>query len=87
MDLVVLELARFTLQFFLWMLLGRFALSLLSGGRRTFVTGVFEKGTFPVTWLVRRITPGSVGDRHIPILSVPLLLTLLILLDGGAVRG
>jgi hypothetical protein len=86
MDLLA-ELARFTFQFFLWMLLGRLALALLSGGRRTFVTGVFEKATFPVVWLVRRLTPATVGDRHIPVLSLPVVFTVLILLSNGAVRG
>lgn len=83
----LVDLLRITFQFFLWMLMGRLALALLTGGRRTFVTGVFEKATFPIVWVVRRITPASVGDGHIPVLSLPLVFTVLILLGNGAVRA
>jgi hypothetical protein len=69
-----------TVQFFFWFMLGRIVLALLTGGKRNFFTDLFALATFPVFWLVRRITPASVGDGHIPILSLPLLLTLLILL-------
>jgi hypothetical protein len=73
-------LAKLLAYFFLWMMLGRVALQVVSLGRRTVFTGVFELATWPVWWAVRRITPGSVADHHIAILSLPLLLTILLLL-------
>ncbi len=69
-----------TTQFFLWFMVGRIILALLSGGRRTFFTDLFRVATFPVFWLVRRVTPASVSDSHIPLLSLPLLFALLILI-------
>ena len=77
---IVVEIVNFILAFFLWMLIGRIALSLLSGGRRTFFTELFEKATAPPVYLVRRITPAFVPDVHIPILAIPLLLALRIFL-------
>lgn len=80
MPSLLFEILNYILAFFLWMILGRLALTILSGGRRTFVTGVFEKATAPPIYVVRRITPSFVPDAHIPILSLPLLLALRILL-------
>ena len=70
----------YTIDFFFWMMLGRLALAVISGGRRTFFTDLFRKATAPAFFLVRRITPASVSDFHIPILSLPLLLALRILI-------
>lgn len=78
---LLVEVAQIAVYFFLWMMLGRIALGFLSFGKRTFFTELFEKATMPVFWVVRRITPASVGDRHIPWLSLPLLLALLIMLS------
>jgi hypothetical protein len=84
---ILVEIANFILAFFLWMLLGRIALAILSGGRRTFFTELFEKATAAPIYLVRRITPASVPDVHIPILTIPLLLALRILLVPLAQAG
>jgi hypothetical protein len=77
---LLLQLANFTLSFFFWMMIGRLVLGLLSAGKTTFFTELFRRATYPVFWVVRRITPAFVPDGHIPILSLPLLLTLRILL-------
>jgi hypothetical protein len=91
--LILLEtlylLVRYTIDFFLWFMIGRVVLGLLSGSKRTFFTELFRKATFPVFWVVRKVTPAAVGDQHIPILSIPLLVALAILLRpapsvGGA---
>jgi hypothetical protein len=77
---LLFAIVYYFVEFFFWMLLGRVALAILSGGRRTFVTGIFEKATAPPVFVVRRITPAFVPDVHIPILAIPLLLALRILL-------
>jgi hypothetical protein len=86
----MLEFLRYlgyiTAEFFFWMMLGRLVLALLSGGKTTFFTELFRRGTLPVTWLVRRITPAFVPDFHIPLLSLPLLLALRILLAPPPIR-
>ncbi|MFN8522936.1 MAG: hypothetical protein U0821_07480 [Chloroflexota bacterium] len=76
MPSAVAELLIVTTDFFLWFMVGRVVLALISGGRQTFFTQLFERATFPVWWVVRRVTPRAVGNAHIPILSLPLLLTL-----------
>ncbi len=85
MPFVVATVLLYTIDFFLWMMVGRIALAALSGGRRTFFTDLFRTATAPAFFVVRKITPASVSDFHIPILSLPLLLTLRILL--ASVRG
>lgn len=67
-------------EFLLFFMIGRIVLAFLTGGRKTFFSDLLAKATFPVFWLVRRITPSFVPDIHIPLLSVPLLLALRILL-------
>jgi hypothetical protein len=84
---ILFEIVNYVLAFFLWMLVGRIALAILSGGRRTFFTGVFEKATAPPILVVRRITPSFVPDVHIPVLALPLLLALRILLAPLAQTG
>jgi hypothetical protein len=80
MTTILFEIFNYILAFFLWMLVGRIALAILGGGRRTFFTELFEKATAPAVYVVRRITPSSVPDVHIPILTLPLLLALRILI-------
>jgi hypothetical protein len=72
--------AKVAADFLFWMMLGRIALQLVSLGRRTVISDAFRLATYPAFWAVRRITPSSVGDGHIPFLSLPLLLALVILL-------
>jgi uncharacterized protein YggT (Ycf19 family) len=84
---IVYLVLRYTIEFFLWFMIGRVVLSVLSGGKTTFFTELFRKATFPVFWLVRRITPSSVGDQHIPILSVPLLIAIYIILRPAPPAG
>jgi hypothetical protein len=76
----VTSAAKVVADFLFWMMLGRIALQVLSMGRRTVFTEAFRLATYPAFWAVRRITPSSVGDGHIPFLSLPLLLALVILL-------
>ena len=73
----------YTIDFFLWMMLGRIALAVISGGRQTFFTDLFRKATAPAFFVVRKITPASVSDFHIPLLSLPLLLALRILVASA----
>ena len=83
MQFFVATVLLYTVDFFLWMMLGRIALAVISGGRLTFFTHLFRKATAPVFFVVRTITPASVSDFHIPILSLPLLLALRILVASA----
>jgi hypothetical protein len=69
------------LQVQLWLIIGRYALKLISFGKQTFFTELFRRGTDPWFRLVRRVTPAGVGDGHIPLLGVLLIFNLLLLLS------
>ena len=72
----------YALELFLWFMIGRVVLQAMSGGRQTFFSELLQKITYPPYWAVRRITPASVGDGHIPLLSIPLIFALYILVKG-----
>lgn len=78
MEVIQIALS-YSLQFFLWFMIGRIVLAIISGGRRTFFSDLFRLATFPPEWVVRRLTPSFVGDAHIPLLSIPVLWALYIL--------
>jgi uncharacterized protein YggT (Ycf19 family) len=68
------------LEVLLWLILGRYALKLISFGKATFISDLFRRGTDPWFAVVRRITPARVGDNHIPILGVLLVVNLKLVL-------
>jgi uncharacterized protein YggT (Ycf19 family) len=74
------ELLNYTLAFLFWLIVGRLALALLTGGRQTFISELFRRVTEPWYRLVRRITPGAISDRHIPFLGLLLIVNLRLLL-------
>ena len=78
---LVAHLFNFALATLFWLIVGRFALKVISGGRTTFISEVFRRGTDPWFGLVRRITPGGVSDRHIPILGLLLIVNLRLFLS------
>ena len=80
MATLLAEILNYTLAFLFWVILGRLTLALLTGGRRTFVSELFRRATDPWYWLVRKITPGSISDRHIPFLGLLLIVNLRLLL-------
>lgn len=74
------QLLSVVLEVLLWLILGRYALKAISFGKTTFISDLFRRGTDPWFAVVRRITPAAVGDSHIPILGVLLLVNLKIML-------
>ena len=73
---LVAHLLNFTLSFFFWLIIGRAVLGILTGGRTNFVTELFRRGTEPVFFAVRRVTPAFVPDASIPILSLLIIVVL-----------
>jgi hypothetical protein len=63
----------------MWMILGRVVLSLISGNRISFLTGLFEKITDPVYRITKKIVPFA-KEGWIPFLSVVLIIILRIVL-------
>ena len=76
----VVQLVNYALAFLFWLIVGRYVLDLLVGGRQNFFTDLFHRGTDPVFAVVRRITPGFIDSRHIPWISLALLMVLRVLL-------
>jgi uncharacterized protein YggT (Ycf19 family) len=74
------QLLNFALALFFWLIIGRFVLQFLVGGRRNFFTELFRRGTDPLFRAVRWITPRFVGDGAIPWLTLLLLVVLRVLL-------
>ena len=60
----------------IWLIIGRYILRVLVGGRQNFVTELFRVATDPVLGAVRRIAPGFVGNAFVPLLTIALLLAL-----------
>jgi uncharacterized protein YggT (Ycf19 family) len=73
---ILAQLINFALSLVFWMILGRMLFSAITGGRESFVMGVFRKGTDPVYGLIRRATGGRLGDVAVAVLAL-LLVTVL----------
>jgi hypothetical protein len=73
---IVAHLLNFALSFLFWLIIGRYVLKLMTGGRQTFVSDLLQKGTDPWFAAMRKITPRSISDRHIPILGLLMLINL-----------
>jgi hypothetical protein len=80
MSTVVIHLINTALALLFWLIIGRFVLDVLIGGRRNFFSDLFHRATDPVLSLTRRITPAFIADRYIPWLSLLLLIGLRLLL-------
>jgi hypothetical protein len=74
--LTLLNVLQLVLYIALLALLGQGLLHVLAGARRE--TNLFYQALravpSPFTWLVRRLTPGALADRHVPLLTFGLLL-------------
>ena len=70
------QLVNFALSLVFWMILGRMLFSAMTGGRDSFVLGVFRKATDPVYGVVRWLTGGRLGDVAVAVLAL-LLVTIL----------
>lgn len=75
MNIYLFQLLNYTLSFFMWMILGRVILKLISGGKPTFLTGLFEKVTDPVFRATKTILP-FISERWVPFFSILLIVFL-----------
>ena len=80
MTFVVAQLVNYALALVFWLIIGRLALTVLTGGRQGFFMGVFVKGTEPVFAVVRLLTGGRLGDRGVAVLALVLIVVLRIAL-------
>ena len=73
--LTLLNALQLVLYIALLALLGQGLLYLLAGAKRdsNFFYQLIKIVTKPFTWTVRRLTPGKVADRHVPVITFGLL--------------
>lgn len=74
--LLLLNLVQLVLYIPLLALLGQGALYVLAGPKRdsNFFYQLLQLLSKPFTWLVRRVTPAKVADRHVPFATFCLVL-------------
>jgi hypothetical protein len=75
----VIQFANYTLALGMWLIIGRAALGVLTGGRPSPIQAVFDRLTSPVFGLTRRALP-FVGERLLPLAALLLLAALRIAL-------
>ncbi len=73
--LTLLNAFQLVLYIALLALLGQGLLYLLAGAKRdaNFFYQLIKIVTSPFTWAVRKMTPGKVADRHVPVITFGLL--------------
>lgn len=76
----VAQAVNFTLYVVTWLLIGRFILVLLFGRRPNLIVDLLRRLTDPLLRLVRRLMPGFVPDRYIPLLTLVLIVLLRVML-------
>lgn len=74
------QLVNFALSLVFWMILGRMLFTAMTGGRESFILGVFRKATDPVYGVVRRLTGGRLGNVAVAVLALVLVTVLRIAL-------
>jgi uncharacterized membrane protein len=79
MKIYIIQFINYTLSFFMWMIVGRGVLALISGGRTTFLSGLFAKITDPVYRITKKVLPFA-KESWIPFLAIVLIIILRLLL-------
>ena len=68
----LVQFLNYTLALAMWMILGRAALGVLTGGKPTPLQALFDRFTAPLFGLVRRLLP-FVGEKWAPMAAFALL--------------
>jgi len=67
--IILVQVVNYTLAALMWLIIGRAALALVSGGRPGLVQGAFDRPTLPLFALTRRALP-FVGERWAPLAAL-----------------
>jgi len=67
--LIFVQLVNYTLSMLMWLIIGRAALGLLTGGRPGLVQSAFDLPTRPLFALTRRALP-FLGERWAPLVTL-----------------
>ncbi len=72
------HLVNIALSLLMWLIIGRIALTLITGNTRTFFSEFFRRTTEPVYQVIRRLVP--LPERLVPLAALLLIIALRILL-------
>lgn len=75
----LVQFVNYTLALFMWLILGRATLGIITGGRPSAIQSLFDRFTAPLFALARRALP-FVGERGAPLAALLLLACLRIAL-------
>ncbi|MBI5640532.1 MAG: YggT family protein [Nitrospirae bacterium] len=79
MNIVIFQLINYTLSFLMWMIVGRFILSRIIGGRQNIILSAFIKLTEPVFRVTKKILPFAKAG-FIPFFSIVLIIIIRLML-------
>ncbi len=71
-----LQLVNAALSLFIWLIVGRVLLTLITGGHRNFFSDLFVRATEPIYRITRALLPAAVADRYVPLAALVGLLIL-----------
>jgi uncharacterized protein YggT (Ycf19 family) len=72
---VVVQLVNYALALLMWLIVGRAALGVLTGGRPSPVQAFFDRCTQPALSLTRKALP-FVGEKWVPLAAIVILAAL-----------
>lgn len=79
MEIIIFQIINYTLSFAMWMILGRFILTLIIGNRHNIMLAAFIKITEPIYRVTRMILPFK-RESCVPFLSILIIIILRLML-------
>lgn len=72
MKIWIVQIINYTLALFMWLIIGRYVLVFLTGGRKGFMMDFFVRFTDPLFKVTRRIFPFLI-ERSVPLATIILI--------------
>lgn len=73
MKIWIVQLVNYTLALFMWLIIGRYILVFLTGGKKGFMMDFFERFTNPLYHVTKRVFP-FLRERFIPLATIILII-------------
>lgn len=73
MKIWIVQIVNYTLALFMWLIIGRYILVLLTGGKKGFMMDFFVKFTDPLYKITRRVFP-FFKEGFVPVATIILIL-------------
>ncbi len=78
MKIWIVQILNYTLALFMWLIIGRYLLILLTGGRQGFMMDFFVRFTDPLYRMTKRLLP-FLRDGIVPLATIILIIMMRIL--------